>query len=1049
MENFNIIAEQEHGTVMAHYEPLPREDNGYQSEAALEAGFIKQLVEQGYERVNITNEAQLIANLRHQMERLNKLTFSDKEWQQLLDQHIASPQMTIEDKTERIQRSEIVNITRDDGSSQNVRLIDKRDIHNNHLQVLNQYVPEGGAYANRYDVTILVNGLPLVHCELKRRGVPLKEAFNQINRYERDSFWAGCGLYNYIQIFVISNGTETKYYSNTTRFAHVTAVNKVQSRIKTQSQSFEFTSYWADAENSPIIDLRDFTKTFMAKSTLLNVLTKYCVFTVDKNLLVMRPYQIAATERILLRIKQATMNKWQGSTRAGGYIWHTTGSGKTLTSFKTAQLASAMPDIDKVLFVVDRKDLDYQTMKEYDNFEKGCANSNTSSNILQRQLNDTSDQKRIIITTIQKLSTLLKKKKEIKCAAENVVMIFDECHRSQFGDMHVMITKAFKKYYIFGFTGTPIFAKNAGAGKFATLRTTEQAFGDQLHTYTIIDAIRDKNVLKFKVDYISTVKAKADIVDKKVWGIATDEAMMAGQRISNNVAYILEHFPQKTKQNERYKYKQSVLSGFNSILCVESIPMATAYYKEFKRQMETRLPAQRLRMATIFTYAANEAEDVMGGFGDEDPESTGNLDASTRDFLEGAIADYNAMFGTKYDTSSEKFQNYYKDISLRMKNREVDLLIVVSMFLTGFDAKTLNTLWVDKNLKMHGLLQAYSRTNRILNSIKDCGNIVCFRNLEDATNESFALFGDKDAAGLVLMRPFEDYYYGYEDEKGKHVSGYKEIIDELLAKYALPINPMNFTLEEKKEFVKLFGGVLKMQNLLSAFDEFTDDKVIISPFDTQDYLTWYNDLHEELRQETGGEKEHIEDDLVFEMELVNKIQIDIPYILQLVKQYHDENCQDKTIIAKIQKAIGSSPDLRNKRDLIMQFIERMTPKKGDVTEEWNEYVNRQCEQELEDIISEENLQPEATRRFMDQAFGDGYVTTTGVAITKVLPPMPIFGGQVNREAKKNTVLDKLQRFFSKFFGLFNGGFEQPKVVKYEQEFGFEGLMAAEENPVEG
>ncbi|MBR5082033.1 MAG: type I restriction endonuclease subunit R [Bacteroidales bacterium] len=1064
METFNVIAEQEHCTVMAHYEPLPREDNGYQSEAALEAAFIKQLVEQGYERVNITTEVQLIDNLRKQMERLNGLTFSNKEWKQLFEQHIASPQMTIEDKTTRIQRSEIVNITRDDGSSQNVKLIDKKDIHNNHLQVLNQYVPEGGAYSNRYDVTILVNGLPLVHCELKRRGVPLKEAFNQINRYERDSFWAGCGLYDYVQVFIISNGTETKYYSNTTRYAHVAAVNKGKSRVKTQSQSFKFTSYWADAENNPILDLRDFTNTFLAKASLLNVLTKYCVFTVDKNLLVMRPYQIAATERILLRIKQATMNKWQGSTRAGGYIWHTTGSGKTLTSFKTAQIASTLPYIDKVLFVVDRKDLDYQTMKEYDNFEKGCANSNTSSNILQKQLNDTSDQKKIIITTIQKLSTLLKKKKEINCAADNVVMIFDECHRSQFGDMHVMITKAFKKYYIFGFTGTPIFAKNAGAGKYALLRTTEQAFGEQLHTYTIIDAIRDKNVLKFKVDYIRTIKAKDNIDDKKVWGIETEEALMAPQRIRNNVAYILDHYAQKTKQLHRYSYsivtnvaevaknnkvqeekRKSQLGGFNSILCVESIPMAIAYYKEFRRQMEEMPAVQRLRMATIFTYAANEAEDEMGGFGDEDFEGTSNLDTSTRDFLESAIADYNAMFSTKYSTDGEKFQNYYKDLSLRMKNREVDVLIVVSMFLTGFDAKTLNTLWVDKNLRMHGLLQAYSRTNRILNSIKDCGNIVCFRNLEDNTNESFALFGDKDAAGLVLMRPFEDYYYGYTDEKGKHVSGYKEIIDELLAKYALPINPMNFTLEEKKEFVKLFGGVLKMQNLLSAFDEFTDDKVIISPFDTQDYLTWYNDLHEELRQESGGEKEHIEDDLVFEMELVNKIQIDIPYILHLVKQYHDENCQDKTIIAKIQKAIGSSPDLRNKRDLIMQFIERMTPKKGnDIPDEWNEYVSEQCRKELDDIIDEEHLRPKETKKFMDQAFDDGYVTTTGVAITKVLPPMPVFGGgAANREAKKNTVLEKLQSFFSRFFGLFDGGFSEPVIIKYEQEHDFEGLMAAE------
>ncbi len=479
MQNYNIIAEQEHTTVMAHYEALPREERGYQSEAELESSFIKQLTEQGYERVNITDEAALIANLRKQMERLNGLALSDKEWKQLFDGHIASPQMTIEDKTERIQRTEIVNITLDNGASQNIKLIDKKNVYNNHVQVLNQYVPEGGKYANRYDVTILVNGLPLVHCELKRRGVPLKEAFNQINRYERDSFWAGCGLYDYVQIFLISNGTETKYYSNTTRFAHVAEVNKQKRRIKTQSQSFEFTSYWADAENNLILDIRDFTRTFLAKGALLNILTKYCVFTVDKNLMVMRPYQIAATERILRRIRQATLNKWQGTIKAGGYIWHTTGSGKTLTSFKTAQLASKLPGIDKVLFVVDRKDLDYQTMKEYDNFEKGCANSNTSSNILQRQLNDASDSKKIIITTIQKLSTLLKKDKEIKCTGDNVVMIFDECHRSQFGDMHVMIKKKFKKYYIFGFTGTPIFAQNAGAGKYANLRTTAQAFGGE------------------------------------------------------------------------------------------------------------------------------------------------------------------------------------------------------------------------------------------------------------------------------------------------------------------------------------------------------------------------------------------------------------------------------------------------------------------------------------------------------------------------------------------------------------------------------------------
>ena len=1043
-EQYNVIVEQENVTVMSSYTPLQREERGGQSEEELELSFIKQLTEQGYEYVNITSEAQMISNLRKEIDRLNGLTLSDSEWKTLFEKHIASQNLTIEDKTNIIQRSEVINIKLDDKSSQNIKLIDKKDIHNNHLQVLNQYVPEGGAKENRYDVTILVNGLPLVHCELKKRGVPIKEAFNQINRYERDSFWAGTGLYDYVQLFVISNGTETKYYSNTTRFAHVAAVNKnAKKKKKTQTQSFEFTSYWADADNVTILDLRDFTKTFFAKATLLNILTKYCVFTVDKNLMVMRPYQIAATERILLRIKRAVMNKQQGTLDAGGYIWHTTGSGKTLTSFKTAQLAGGLPYVDKVLFVVDRQDLDYQTMKEYDNFEKGCANSNTNSGKLQKQLNDTSKSSKIIITTIQKLASLIKNNKEIKCTDKNVVMIFDECHRSQFGLMHTAITKTFKKYMIFGFTGTPIFAKNAGASKNPKLRTTKQAFGDQLHQYTIIDAIRDKNVLPFKVDYIQTVKAKGAIEGKKVWGIDTDKALMAPQRIANNVKYILKHFDQKTKQQQSYAYSvitnvekvasdkknkteeiksKNKLGGFNSIFAVDSIPAAILYYNEFKKQQEEKAPAERLKVATIFTYAPNEEENEMGYIDDEDPGETGELDPTSKDFLDGAIKDYNDMFGTKYDTSGEKFQNYYKDLSLRMKNKEVDILIVVNMFLTGFDAKTLNTLWVDKNLKMHGLLQAYSRTNRILNSIKNCGNVVCFRNLEEATKESFSLFGDKNACGTILMRPFADYYYGFDDENNKHVLGYKEIIEKLLGKYKLPMNPANYSEEQKKEFVRIFGGVLKLTNLLSAFDEFTAEKRIITEFDTQDYLTWYNDIHEELRPGGKEQKDDIEDDLVFEMELVKQIQINIPYILSLVKEYHDKNCGDQTIIAKIQKAIGSSPDMRDKKDLIMKFIEKMTPEhsegEGDIDKEWSDYIAKEREAELSSIIKDERLKPEETKKFIDQAFEDGYVTSTGLAITNVLPPMPLFGGgKANREKKKETVLTKLTGFFNKFFNV--------------------------------
>ena len=1043
-EQYNVIVEQENVTVMSSYTPLPREERGGQSEEELELSFIKQLTEQGYEYVNITSEAQMISNLRKEIDRLNGLTLSDSEWKELFEKHIASQNLTIEDKTNIIQRSEIIKIDLDDESPQNIKLIDKKDIHNNHLQVLNQYVPEGGAKENRYDVTILVNGLPLVHCELKKRGVPIKEAFNQINRYERDSFWAGTGLYDYVQLFVISNGTETKYYSNTTRFAHVAAVNKnAKKKKKTQTQSFEFTSYWADADNVTILDLRDFTKTFFAKATLLNILTKYCVFTVDKNLMVMRPYQIAATERILLRIKRAVMNKQQGTLDAGGYIWHTTGSGKTLTSFKTAQLAGGLSYVDKVLFVVDRQDLDYQTMKEYDNFEKGCANSNTNSGKLQKQLNDTSKSSKIIITTIQKLASLIKNSKEIKCTDKNIVMIFDECHRSQFGLMHTAITKTFKKYMIFGLTGTPVFAKNAGASKNPKLRTTKQAFGDQLHQYTIIDAIRDKNVLPFKVDYIQTVKAKGTIEGKKVWGIDTDKALMAPQRIANNVKYILEHFDQKTKQQQSYAYSvitnveevasdkknkteeiksKNKLGGFNSIFAVDSIPAAILYYNEFKKQQEEKAPAERLKVATIFTYAPNEEENEMGYIDDEDPGETGELDPTSKDFLDGAIKDYNDMFGTKYDTSGEKFQNYYKDLSLRMKNKEVDILIVVNMFLTGFDAKTLNTLWVDKNLKMHGLLQAYSRTNRILNSIKNCGNVVCFRNLEEATKESFSLFGDKNACGTILMRPFADYYYGFDDENNKHVLGYKEIIEKLLEKYKLPMNPANYNEEQKKEFVRIFGGVLKLTNLLSAFDEFTAEKHIITEFDTQDYLTWYNDIHEELRPDGKEQKDDIKDDLVFEMELVKQIQINIPYILSLVKEYHDKNCGDQTIIAKIQKAIGSSPDMRDKKDLIMKFIEKMTPEhsegEGDIDKEWSDYIAKEREAELSSIIKDERLKPEETKKFIDQAFEDGYVTSTGLAITNVLPPMPLFGGgKANREKKKETVLTKLTGFFNKFFNV--------------------------------
>lgn len=1049
VESFNIVIQQSNLTVMTRYEEHPKDAMRYQSEAALEESFIRQLVAQGYERLNIDNEQGLMDNLRVQLEKLNSIRLSDAEWKRLFTQEIANENLNIEDKTERIQRDPIVNILLDNGETKNIRLIDKRDIHNNSVQVLNQYTPTGGTAKNRYDVTILVNGLPLVHVELKRRGIDLKEAFNQINRYGRESFWADNGLFDYVQLFIISNGTFTKYYSNTTRYAHVQEAFKQKMRVKTQSNSFEFTSYWADAENHVINDLEDFTKTFLAKEALLNILTQYCVFTADKNLMVMRPYQIAATERILLKIQYAHNRRLQGTRRAGGYIWHTTGSGKTLTSFKTAQLASKLPMVDKVLFVVDRKDLDYQTMKEYDNFEKDAANSNANAAILLRQLNDPDS--RIIITTIQKLSNLLKSGKDIDCLDKNVVLIFDECHRSQFGDMHQLITKKFKKYYIFGFTGTPIFAKNASSTtKDKKLATTAQLFGGEpdeegnrtkpLHSYTIINAINDKNVLKFKIDYVRTMRRRDGVEDDQVWGIDSEELLKDDRYITNNVAYILDNFARKTKRSEGYKMSvtQNVVEmakarqkkveekrtkiatkGFNSIFAVDSTEKAKLYYDKFAVLQADKPEDEKLRIATIFTYAPNEAEgDSIGALEDENPEGTDRLDEVSKEFLARAIDDYNQAFGTAYGVDAQRFANYYKDISLRMKNKEIDILIVVGMFLTGFDAKTLNTLWVDKNLKMHGLLQAFSRTNRILNAVKDCGNVVCFRNLEQQVKDCFALFGDENASGLITMRPFEDYYNGYEDEKGVHQLGYKEIEEILLEKFGHDTIGQIRTLEEKKEFVRLFSALLKLRNLLTSFDEFGEVKLTLNDYQIQDYTSWYIDLRDEFKHQPGGEKEKVNDDVVFEIELVKQVQIGIEYILALVAEYHQSNCQDKEVVVKIQKAIAASPDLRNKKDLIEQFIERMTPTDSDnVMENWDKYVAEQRATDLQRIIDEEKLKPAETQAFISHAFEEGQLSTIGTSITKILPPMPLFGGGGKRTQKKRTVIEKLQIFFQKYFEL--------------------------------
>ena len=1019
MDDYKIIVEQEHQTVMAHYDVMPKAAEGYQSEAKLEHDLINQLMGQGYVYVVVKNEEGLLRNLRDQLELLNDIKLSDSEWARLLPM-ISNEQMTILDKTEMIQgKGYVLNLTLDNGLTKNIKLIDKQNVYNNRLQVINQYEAEG-VHKNRYDVTILVNGLPLVHIELKRRGVAIKEAFNQINRYLRDSFWAGKAMFDYVQIFVISNGTETKYYSNTTRYAKEREADGGPRKHKTDGNTFEFTSYWTDQENTLLTDLRDFTTTFFAKHTILNILTKYCVFNVDKQLLVMRPYQIAATEKILQRIQTAIYNKWQGTIRAGGYIWHTTGSGKTLTSFKTAQLASKMEGINKVLFVVDRKDLDYQTMKEYDNFEKDCANSNSSARVLLNQLKR--DDCHIIITTIQKLSNLMKPKfydnderlREV-LQKENIVLIFDECHRSQFGDMRQDIAKRFKKYLMFGFTGTPIFAVNAHKG--SKYSTTAQLFGGEpdeqgkptrpLHTYTIINAIRDKNVLRFHVDYESTMKMKSDVERKQVWGIDKDEALHHPQRISIVTRYIIDNFNEKTK-----------LHKFNSILAVDSVPTAIKYYNEFKKQLaEPGTPD--LKVATIFTYAANEPEEDEWGLGDdENPEEAGKLDMQSRDALDAAIKDYNRMWNTNFSTDGDKFQNYYKDVSLRMKNKQIDILIVVGMFLTGFDAKTLNTLWVDKNLKMHGLLQAYSRTNRILNAVKNCGNIVCFRNLEDATNKSLAIFGDEKASGLVFMKSFEEYYSeGYEDEKGNYHEPYTELVKRLLAQYPVEKIANIFDEETKKNFIRLFGEFLRLRNVLSAFDDFEGDKLLVSESQYQDYRGWYNTLHEEFRGNSHhGEQESIADDIIFEMELVKQVQVNISYILQLVQQYHDSNCEDKTIIVSIRKQVEASPDMRDKRDLIEKFIESMTPEKGkNVGNDWEAFIAEEKKRQLDAIIADEHLKPKETESFMQRAFKDGFVTETGTGIAKILPPVNPFLPESGE--KKQNVIEKLKAYLQKFMGL--------------------------------
>ncbi|EPM3140106.1 type I restriction endonuclease subunit R [Campylobacter upsaliensis] len=993
MKSLKLLAQNTTSTIAVEFTPSKRQNSSYQSEAQLEKELIATLQAQGYEYAKITDEKSLESNLRTKLEELNSTTLSDTEWRRFFAQVLSRANASIVEKSVLIQEDYIQPLERDNGSIINFKLIDKADIHKNSLQVINQYEATTPTRSHRYDVTILVNGLPLVHIELKRRGVSLKEAFNQINRYGRESFFSGSGLFEFVQIFVISNGTQSKYYSNTTRDLHI----KTKQGIKTTktSNTFEFTSYFSDEKNTIIDDLIDFAKTFFARHTLLQILCHYCVLDVDRKLLVLRPYQIAACEKILQQIAISYHNKFyekSSEQKSGGYIWHTTGSGKTLTSFKTAQLVSKIPEIAKVLFVVDRKDLDYQTMREYDRFQKGAATGSKSTKELQSRLNSTDKNHKIIITTIQKLSRFIAQaEKDHTIFNEHIVMIFDECHRSQFGQMQKDITKAFKKLYLFGFTGTPIFAANA-----LGFETTQRVFGECLHRYTIIHAIRDHNVLPFRVDYHTTTKDTTQI---------TDEILLNPTRIEHITRYILEHFTTHTKRNAKsYNLNGKHTLGFNALFATQSIPMAMRYYEEFKRQQAHLSQDEVLKIGIIYSYAPNDELE------EENSEDTTALPKSQRDFLDAAISDYNAIFACRFDSSADNFQNYYKDFSLKLKNRELDLAIVVNMFLTGFDATTLNTLYVDKSLRYHGLLQAYSRTNRILNSVKSFGNIIAFRDLQKNTDDALALFSDENAKGIVFLRSLEEYLHGYTDEKGQKHKGYNELLQELTGTFPLE-NFRQATLKtsQKKHFLSLFGELLKLRNILEIFDDFSDS---LSDRDKQDYQSHYISTYEELRKDKD-EQENALDEVEFEVELLAQVEVSIEYILELIAKYHKDQA---TSYEPILKLLDSSLSLRSKRELFLRFIDSLHDQ-SNVAKDFSTYIKMCKDNALQDIIDSLNLDPKKTKNFMQDSFERGELRSYGKAFNEIYEG-PLFGDEANQtHTIRQQALQKLQAFFELFKGL--------------------------------
>ena len=1003
MYNTSPIVEMQGGIVLARFEKPERRVEEYQTESQLEENMINNLVSQGYERLDVISMDDLYVNLRIRIEKLNDVKFSDSEWKRFLLEYLDAPNDGIIEKTRKIQENHIYDFIFDDGRLRNIKIIDKKNIHNNHLQVVNQVT----VAKNRYDVSVLVNGLPLVHIELKKRGVNIREAFNQIQRYEDESFNLDNSLYKFVQIFVISNGTYTRYFANT---------------IERDKSNYEFTCEWADAKNRVIADLEDFTATFFEKRTILEILTKYCIFNSRNVLLIMRPYQIAATERLLWRINSSFENKKAGSVEAGGFIWHTTGSGKTLTSFKSARLATELDYIDKVFFVVDRKDLDYQTMREYQKFQKDSVNGSKDTKELKISI-EKQDNK-IVVTTIQKLNEFVKSNKGHEIYNKHCVFIYDECHRSQFGLAQKNIQSSFKYYYQFGFTGTPILVENSIDGK----TTTASVFGAQLHSYVITDAIRDGKVLKFKIDYNSInpkFKSSEEETDDEKLKSLENKMFLHPERITEITKYILDKFDSKTYRNTQYTVKDKRINGFNAMFAVQSVDAAKMYYEEFKKQQANLPEDKKLKVATIFSYAPNEER--ASGEIEEESMSSVALSTTAKQFLTNVVDDYNSFFQTNFTIDGNGFENYYKDLSSRVRNKEVDLLIVVGMFLTGFDAPTMNTLFVDKNLRYHGLIQAFSRTNRILNKMKAFGNIVCFRNLEKATKDAIKLFGDENSINVIIERSYDDYINGFTDEDtGVVFKGYKELCEEIIEKFP---DPTEIKLEkDKKEFVKLFGEILKRENILRNYDEFSSFEKIITERLKQDMKSVYIWIKDESVSQDpsagdrgkGGNDEKIDlSDVEFHIDLLKTEEVNLDYILALIlEKAKEQGTNNETLKEEIRRLIRSSLGTRAKEELIIEFINRTDltkfDKNEDILEAFYSYAKIEKEHKINELISEENLK-EQSKKFIEKSISRGYVAQGGTELDDVLPPVGRRGG--GREAKKQSVISKLKDIVKVFVGI--------------------------------